>query len=263
MARRVVARPALADPVGAMTDLRLFLCGDVMLGRGVDQIPRHPSDPRIFKQQVDSALTYVRLAEAASGRRIPRLVAPTYVWGDALAVLRAEQPAARIINLETAITTSDDYAVKGINYRMHPGNIDCLTAAGIDCCVLANNHVLDWGRSGLLETLATPRRAEIGRHHFIAGACLVRYAVESASREDHRRADNGRRVSMVAGLAMHAATLVDWLLAAGADSRVIWLYSVIPAQRFKFDSRGPVAYRDAPMTEYYLPEKRRLPHVGR
>jgi len=28
-----------------------------------------------------------------------------------------------------------------------------LTAARIDCCVLANNHVLDWGRGGLLETL--------------------------------------------------------------------------------------------------------------
>jgi poly-gamma-glutamate synthesis protein (capsule biosynthesis protein) len=30
-----------------------------------------------------------------------------------------------------------------------------LAAAAIDCCVLANNHVLDWGRAGLSETLAT------------------------------------------------------------------------------------------------------------
>ena len=36
---------------------------------------------------------------------------------------------------------------------MHPANVDCLSAARIDCCVLANNHVLDWGRAGLLETL--------------------------------------------------------------------------------------------------------------
>ena len=34
-------------------------------------------------------------------------------------------------------------------------------AAGIDCCVLSNNHVLDWGRSGLLQTLATLERLEI------------------------------------------------------------------------------------------------------
>jgi poly-gamma-glutamate synthesis protein (capsule biosynthesis protein) len=38
---------------------------------------------------------------------------------------------------------------------MHPKNIPCLTAAGIDCCVLANNHVLDWGYKGLEETLKT------------------------------------------------------------------------------------------------------------
>lgn len=38
---------------------------------------------------------------------------------------------------------------------MNPANVDCLTAAKIDCCVLANNHVLDWGRAGLVETLAT------------------------------------------------------------------------------------------------------------
>ena len=54
------------------------------------------------------------------------------------------------------------------------------------------------------------RRAEIGHHHHIAGAYLVRYAQEAAFREDHRRMDNGRQVNTVAGLAMKAATSVDW-----------------------------------------------------
>jgi poly-gamma-glutamate synthesis protein (capsule biosynthesis protein) len=44
---------------------------------------------------------------------------------------------------------------KGINCRMHPKNLPCLTAARIDCCVLANNHPLDRGYAGLSETLAT------------------------------------------------------------------------------------------------------------
>jgi poly-gamma-glutamate synthesis protein (capsule biosynthesis protein) len=48
---------------------------------------------------------------------------------------------------------------KGINYRMHPGNLGCLTAAAIDCCALANNHVLDWGPIGLADTLAALERA--------------------------------------------------------------------------------------------------------
>jgi poly-gamma-glutamate synthesis protein (capsule biosynthesis protein) len=42
---------------------------------------------------------------------------------------------------------------------MHPANVPVLTAARIDCCVLANNHVLDWGTAGLVETLETLTRA--------------------------------------------------------------------------------------------------------
>jgi hypothetical protein len=54
------------------------------------------------------------------------------------------------------------------------------------------------------------RRSEIGHHHHIAGAYLVRYAQESAWREDHRRVDNGRQTMSLAGLAMMAPTSVDW-----------------------------------------------------
>jgi poly-gamma-glutamate capsule biosynthesis protein CapA/YwtB (metallophosphatase superfamily) len=68
----------------------------------------------------------------------------------------------RIVNLETAVTARGDWQQgKGIHYRMHPANLPCLTAAGIDCCVLANNHVLDWGYAGLAETLDTLRRAKM------------------------------------------------------------------------------------------------------
>ena len=54
------------------------------------------------------------------------------------------------------------------------------------------------------------RRAEVGHHHHIAGAYLVRYAQESAWREDHRRVDNGRQTMSLAGLAMMAPISVDW-----------------------------------------------------
>ncbi len=141
-------------------DIVLFLCGDVMTGRGVDQILPHPGAPEIHEPFVKSALGYVDLAEAANGP-IGRPVDFAYPWGEALTELAAAQTSARIINLETSITRSDDYEPKGINYRMHPGNTPCLTAAGIDCCVLANNHVLDWGAAGLMETLATLDNAGI------------------------------------------------------------------------------------------------------
>jgi poly-gamma-glutamate capsule biosynthesis protein CapA/YwtB (metallophosphatase superfamily) len=133
----------------------LFLCGDVMTGRGIDQILARPNPPGIQERYVRDARDYVGLAEEANGP-ISRPVAPEYIWGDALAELERVAPDARVINLETSITTSDEFwPGKGIHYRMHPQNIDCLTTARPDVCVLANNHVLDYGRSGLDETIKT------------------------------------------------------------------------------------------------------------
>jgi poly-gamma-glutamate capsule biosynthesis protein CapA/YwtB (metallophosphatase superfamily) len=42
---------------------------------------------------------------------------------------------------------------------MHPANVKAIQAASIDVCCLANNHTLDWGYDGLLETLQTLKRA--------------------------------------------------------------------------------------------------------
>lgn len=132
----------------------IFLCGDVMTGRGIDQILPHPCDPRLYEEYLTSALDYVALAEGRVGP-IPRPAGFSCIWGDALGELDRVHPDARIINLETSITTSEEPEPKGINYRMSPANAPCLKAAKIDCCVLANNHVLDWGVAGLHETLET------------------------------------------------------------------------------------------------------------
>jgi len=141
--------------------ITLFLCGDVMTGRGIDQILPHPGMPHLFESYMRSALGYVELAEAVSGR-IRRPVDFSYIWGDSLDAFRRLRPDLRIVNLETAVTTCEDaWPNKGIHYRMHPANVPSLTAAGIDCCVLANNHVLDWGHQGLQETLDSLHRAGI------------------------------------------------------------------------------------------------------
>ncbi len=133
--------------------VRLFLAGDVMFGRGIDQILPHPVDPWIDEPWARSALDYVGLAERASGP-IDRPVPFAYPWGDALEILGQARPDLRLVNLETAVTDrGEPWPGKGIQYRMSPGNLGALTAAGIDGCVLANNHVLDWGYDGLEDTL--------------------------------------------------------------------------------------------------------------
>jgi poly-gamma-glutamate synthesis protein (capsule biosynthesis protein) len=131
----------------------VFVCGDVMPGRGVDQILPHPGDPELREAYARDARAYVDLAERAHGP-IPRPAAFGWPWGDALRVLEEIAPDVRVINLETAITASRGFAPgKAICYRMSPDNVPCVAAARPDVCALANNHVLDFGRRGLADTL--------------------------------------------------------------------------------------------------------------
>lgn len=135
------------------TATTIFLCGDVMTGRGIDQILAHPGDPALRESVITDARAYVTLAERVSGA-IPRPVPAQWPWGEALSVLDERAPDVRLLNLETAVTTAGGFAPgKAVHYRMHPANIECLTAAGPDMCVLANNHILDFGPDGLAETL--------------------------------------------------------------------------------------------------------------
>jgi hypothetical protein len=60
------------------------------------------------------------------------------------------------------------------------------------------------------EFFSRMRRAEIGHHHHLAGAYLLRYAQEASWREDNRRASNGDQVNRIAGLAMAHKPSVDF-----------------------------------------------------
>ena len=139
----------------------IFMCGDVMTGRGIDQVLPHPGDPLIHEPYMKSARGYVEIAEKANGQ-IQKPVSFSYIWGDAIKELERVAPDVRIINLETSVTKSNDFwESKEIHYRMHPENIPTIKAAKIDYCSLANNHVLDWEYSGLTETLETLKKANI------------------------------------------------------------------------------------------------------
>jgi poly-gamma-glutamate capsule biosynthesis protein CapA/YwtB (metallophosphatase superfamily) len=164
----------------------MFLCGDVMTGRGIDQVLPYPSRPILYEGYVQDAREYVQLAEAVHGP-ITRPVDFTYIWGDTLEELQRFGPDTRIVNLETSITSNDEpWPAKGINYRMHPKNVPSITAAHVDCCCLANNHVLDWKYPGLTETLETLDAAHVS--HAGAG----RNAAEAAAPAVLDLADKGR-----------------------------------------------------------------------
>jgi poly-gamma-glutamate capsule biosynthesis protein CapA/YwtB (metallophosphatase superfamily) len=142
-------------------EVTLFLGGDVMTGRGVDQILPHPGSPDLREQAVRDAREYVELAESANGA-VPRPAGFAWPWGDLLTVLDDVAPDVRLVNLETAVTARGRHAPgKAVHYRMHPNNVPCLTAASLDICALANNHVLDFGPQGLTDTVDFLDRAGI------------------------------------------------------------------------------------------------------
>lgn len=120
-----------------MTDtLHLGLAGDVMIGRLVgEHLDRAP---------------------------------PEWVWGDLLPLIR--QMDIRLINLETALTYSEEIVPKVFNFKTDPSKVTVLKKAAIDVVNLANNHILDYSTSGLFETLKTLRQAKIA--YVGAGATL-------------------------------------------------------------------------------------------
>lgn len=189
--------------------LRLFLGGDVMTGRAIDQLfPTHNPDD-FGKPDHVPATQYQQWSAALHGAEmLPQR--HDYPWGAALGILEAAQPDFRLVNLETAITTADQWARKQFNFRMHPANIACLTAAGIDCVSLANNHVLDFGAEGLRETLATLDAAGIQR-------CGAGDNLNEASRPAVHVLPTGQRILVFAwGFKSSHIVFPDW--AAGSDT---------------------------------------------
>jgi len=181
---------------------RLFLAGDVMTGRGVDQIFPESVEPTLYESYIRDARAYVELAEEKSGA-IPRRVDWNYIWGDAIRVWEAMKPAWKIINLETGVTQGGEpWRGKGIHYRMHPDNMPVFTEAGIDACVLANNHILDWGETGLTDTLQALRTAGIT----FAGAGENQSTAETPAILN----GNGHRVLLFAYGLPSAGVLPSW-----------------------------------------------------
>lgn len=85
-------------------------------------------------------------------RRTARLLAdPATAMGPIATTLSAADLA--VLNLETAVTTRGTPEAKQYRFRAPATAYDALKAAGVDAVSLANNHTMDYGREGLLDTL--------------------------------------------------------------------------------------------------------------
>jgi poly-gamma-glutamate synthesis protein (capsule biosynthesis protein) len=87
---------------------------------------------------------------------------PAWFLGDCLPLLRRAD--AVIANLESPITTSTQpwrRTFKFFHFKAPPQAVDILAAANTRIVCLANNHMLDYGEQGLLDTIASLDRAGI------------------------------------------------------------------------------------------------------
>jgi len=146
-----------------------------------------------------------RKATNQSGKRQVVVVVRERGGSTLPAVFRSEGAALGWINSRVARTTrimaDEAPSWNDLHARFHVERIDHGQAYSLAGGIYTNNAESFFSRI---------RRAEIGHHHHVAGPYLVRYAQESAWREDHRRVDNGRQVQMITGLAMGLPPSVDW-----------------------------------------------------
>lgn len=114
--------------------------------------------------------------------------------GQALSFIRSRVAKGTIINADESNAWNDLHA----RFEMKRVNHEEAYSANGACTNLAEGF------------FSRMRRAEIGHHHHIAGAYLIRYAQEAAWREDNRRVSNGEQVNRVAALAMMRKPSVDF-----------------------------------------------------
>ncbi len=92
-----------------------------------------------------------------TGRTARLLNNPAMAFGPITSVLKSADFAA--VNLETAVTSRGKPQPKTYHFRTTPVAFSALRDAGIDLVTMANNHVLDYGQTGLADTLAAAKAA--------------------------------------------------------------------------------------------------------
>jgi Bacterial capsule synthesis protein PGA_cap len=90
-------------------------------------------------------------------RTAPLLRDPATAFGPISSVLKAADFTA--LNLETAVTSRGTPQPKTYHFHTRPAAFTALRDGGVDLVTMANNHVLDYGRTGLADTLAAAHAA--------------------------------------------------------------------------------------------------------
>jgi transposase-like protein len=145
-----------------------------------------------------------RLFQNQSGKRKAVIIIRERDGGSLPAVFNSENAALNFVRSRiakgTTVHADEGSAWDNLHERFEMKRINHKEAYSFDGACTNNAE----------EFFSRMRRAEIGHHHHIAGAYLLRYAQEAAWREDNRRVPNGAQVERLAGLAMKRGGSVDF-----------------------------------------------------
>jgi len=145
-----------------------------------------------------------RLAANQSGKRKAVVVIRERGGNTVPAVFRTEGAALSFIRARiakgTTVNADDSPNWNDLHSKFEMKRINHEEAYSLD------GACTNWAE----EYFSCLRRGEIGHHHHIAGAYLLRYAQEPAWREDRRRSSNGEQVNRVATLALASKPSVDF-----------------------------------------------------
>ena len=177
----VAAKAAASTPVAAEQRGRLGSGKKVVLAFGGDM---H------FEGVLASKL-------AASPATVLSPIAPTLARAD-----------LAIANLETAVTGGGLPAAKTYTFRAPPSAFDALRGGGIDVASMANNHGLDFGESGLRDSLAAAKRA---RYPVVGIGSSAKQAYAP-----YRTTINGQRIAVIGATQVLDDHLIDaWTAGPG------------------------------------------------
>lgn len=139
-------RAGAPDAGPALRPVTLLVGGDVTLGQNLTTY---------LDQQADAG--------------VPREELLGYGFARIAHVTRAAD--LFLVNLEAPFTERGQKLPKNFNFRARPELVESLVLGGVDVVSLANNHLMDYGAEGLLDTLMTLERARIP--YFGAGRTLA------------------------------------------------------------------------------------------
>jgi poly-gamma-glutamate synthesis protein (capsule biosynthesis protein) len=136
--------------------------------------------------------------------RVARLLKhPATTFGSITSVLKAADFTA--VNLETAVTSGGRPQPKAYHFATRPSAFTALRDAGVDLVTMANNHILDYGQTGLANTLAAAKAA-----HFPHVGAGVNAAAAWAP---YVTTINGTRIAIV-GVSHVAELASSWVATA-------------------------------------------------